>query len=95
MDIYVPMSATKRHNRITVTFSGTVLDLLRKNEVHSLQEECALVYWGTKKLPDGFELVDVKNIDNAEHFIDITINELDYVRPDFVLFKNKEVFQKV
>ena len=88
MDIYVPMSTTKRHNRIAVTFSGTVLDLLRKNEAHALQEECALVYWGTKKLPEGFELVNAENIDDKEHFADITINELDYVRPDFVLFKN-------
>ncbi|MCL2814779.1 MAG: hypothetical protein FWD23_09290, partial [Oscillospiraceae bacterium] len=64
MDIYMPMSTTKRHNRITVTFSGTILELLRKNEVHALQEECALVYWGTKNLPVGFKLVDVKNIDS-------------------------------
>ena len=88
MDIYVPMSTTKRHNKITMTFSGTILDLLRKNEVDALQEECALVYWGTKKLPDGFKLVDANDIEDKKHFTDIIINELDYVRPDFVLFKN-------
>ena len=88
MDIYVPMSTTVRHNRITMTFSGTILDLLRKKEVHALQEEYAIVYWGTKKTPGGFEFVDVKNIDDVGHFKNVIINELDYVRPDFVLFKN-------
>jgi len=71
-----------------MTFSGTVLDLLRKKEVHALQEECALVYLGTKDLPNGFELVDITSIDDTEYFIENVITELEYIRPDFVLFKN-------
>ena len=88
MDIYNPMSTTVRHNRITITLSGTVLELLRKKEVHALQEECALVYNGDKKIPNGFNLVDLQRIEDIKHFTDIVIMELHYVQPDFMLFKN-------
>ena len=88
MDIYMPMSTTVRHNKITMTLAGTILDLLRKKRVHALQEECALVYYRTKKLPNGFHLVDVKSLEDVKHFTDDVINELDYVNPDFVLYKN-------
>ena len=87
-DIFMPMSTTKRHNRITMSLSGSVFDLLKKKEVDALQEECALVYWSSKRLPNGFELVDVSSIDDIEYFTDIVINDLDYIQPDFMLFKN-------
>ena len=88
MDIYMPMSTTVRHNRITMTLSGSILSLLRKREVHALQEECALVYIGTKELSVGFNLVDTTKIENIKHFTENVITELEYVRPDFVLFRN-------
>ena len=88
MDIYMPMSTTIRHNRIIMTFSGTILDLLRTKEVHALQEECALVYFGTRELLNGFKLIDVTSIDDMKYFTENVIIELEYVRPDFVLFKN-------
>jgi len=87
-EIFSAMATTRRHNKIAMTFSGTVLELQRKKEVNALQEECALVYWGDKKCPDNIELVDVKNIGDLEHFTDIIINELHYIEPDFVLFKD-------
>ena len=90
MSVYMPMPATIRHNRITGTLFGTVLDLLRKNEIHALQEECALAHWGYKYKSDFFKLIDVSEIDNPDEFSKITINELDYVMPDFVLFKNNK-----
>ena len=93
MDAYMPMSTTKRHNRITGTLFGSVLDLLRKNEINALQEECALVYFGTRELPNGFKLVDVTAIDDVKHFTDIVIAELEYIRPDFVLFKNNSYLE--
>jgi Uma2 family endonuclease len=92
MDIYMPMSTTKRHNRITGTLFGSVLELLRKNEINALQEECALVYFGTKELPNGFKLVDVTGVD-ATHFTENVITELEYIRPDFVLFKNNSYLE--
>ena len=88
MDIYMPMSTTKRHNRLVTTLMNRVFHFVEKGELNALQEECALVYWGTKDLPNGFRLVDAKNIDDIKYFTDTTINELDYVKPDFVLFKN-------
>jgi len=69
-------------------FSGSIIDLIRKNEVNALQEECALVYWGTKKNSNGFNLVDVISIKDKNNFIENTLSELEYVQPDFVLFKN-------
>jgi len=83
----MPMSTTGRHNRITGTLFGSVVDLLRKKEAYALHEECALVHWGYKGKPDFKELVDITGIDDIDIFTKITINELDYVQPDFILFK--------
>ena len=88
MDIYMPMSTTRRHNKITTMFSGSIIDLVRKNKVNSFQEECALVYWGTKKNSNGFRLVDVTNLDDENDFIENILPELGHVQPDFVVFKN-------
>ena len=88
MDIFMPMSTTKRHNKITTTFSASLIDLIRRNEVDSFQEECALVYWGTKKNSHGFNLVDITKIEDKNDFTENIIFELEYVQPDFVLFKN-------
>jgi Uma2 family endonuclease len=88
MDIYMPMSTTKRHNKITGTLFSETIDMLRKNEVNALQEECALVYWGTKKNSNGFDLVDATKIVDKSDFTENIILELEYVQPDFVLFKN-------
>ncbi|MCL2099171.1 MAG: hypothetical protein FWH24_01885 [Oscillospiraceae bacterium] len=82
----MPMSTTGRHTRLSGTFFGEVLDLLRKNEVYALQEENALVHWGQKNKNDLISLVDIKSLGNTEEFLNITINELDYVQPDFFLF---------
>lgn len=82
------MSTTIRHNRFTSTLISSVMDLIRKNEGNAFQEECALVYWGTKKTPHGFNLVDVAKIEDRDDFIENIVSELDYVQPDFVLFKN-------
>jgi Uma2 family endonuclease len=87
MGIIMPMSTTGRHNRITGTIFGRILDLLEKNEVYALHEEGALVHWGKKNKNDLIALVDVKDIHDVEDFTQITINELDYVQPDFFLFK--------
>ena len=88
MGIIMPMPTTIRHNKITMTISSAVINLLRKNEVHALQEECALVHWGCQKEAKFISLIDIKEIEDISDFTKITINELDYVQPDFVLFKN-------
>jgi hypothetical protein len=82
------MSTTARHNRLSATFIGTILDLLRKKEVYALHEECSLVYWGKKTEPTGLRLVDISEIEDLDKFIHSTIEDLYYVQPDFMLFKN-------
>jgi len=85
MDTYMPMATTDRHNRFVATFMNRIFGRVEKGEVHALQEQCPLVYLGTRELPAGFELADVKNIKNMENFLD-NITELEYVNPDFMLF---------
>ena len=62
MSNYMPMSTTGRHNRMVMTISSAVIDLLRKKEVYALQEECALVHWGYKGKSDFKELVKIPDI---------------------------------
>jgi len=88
MDIFMPMSTTKRHNKLVTTLMNRIFSLAEKNEVNALSEQCPLVYWGTKRIPDGFKLVDINSIENVKRFTEETIYELDYVQPDFMLFKN-------
>jgi len=88
MDIYVPMSTTKRHNKFISTLISRIFPFAEKGEVNIFHEECALVYWGDKRAPKNFNLVDVANLEDKNNFIENILSELDYVRPDFVLFKN-------
>ena len=88
MEIYMPMSTTVRHNRLATAFISELIGMIRNNEVNALSEQCPLVYWGTKDLPKGFKLVDVADIDDINYFTEIIIAELEYIIPDFMLFKD-------
>ena len=88
MNNIMPMSTTIRHNKITRTLSNSIMELEKTQQVLALQEECALVHWGDKRKNDLIKLVNIAEIDNTDEFKKITINRLDYVMPDFVLFKN-------
>ena len=77
MDIYMPMGTTDRHNSLVTTLMNRIFNRVESGELHALQEQCPLVYWGTKELPTGFTLVDVNEIDNTEHFLENIILELD------------------
>lgn len=91
MDIYMPMSTTSRHNQLINTFIGDVLSLIRKKEIYALQSDCALVHWGFKSRADDFKyLVDIDNICDVDDFIKTTINDLDFVQPDFMMFKKNK-----
>jgi len=86
MDIYMPMATTERHNLFTGTFFGSIIDLIRKKEVKALHNEGALVYSGTRK--------DVhRNLVNINDFNIECINDLEYVQPDFMLFKHNGFVQ--
>ena len=88
MSVYMPMSTSGRHNRLVRTLSSAVIELERKKEVYALQEECALVHWGYKGKPDFKELVKIQDIEDKEIFVKEIIDELDYIQPDFLLFKD-------
>jgi hypothetical protein len=88
MEMYMPMSTTSRHNKITNTLISSVIDLLRKKEVHALSEECSLVYWGENAEPATVSLVDVGEINDITRFTESTIDDLYYVQPDIMIFKS-------
>ena len=90
MDIYMPMATTDRHNHITGTLFGRIIELLASKAVYALKEECALVYWGHRYRPEPVTLVNVNDIDDFEFFRTETILELEYVQPDFFLFQKNQ-----
>jgi Uma2 family endonuclease len=93
MDIIMPMATTDRHNELINSFIGDIIPLRKKKEVYALQSDCALVHWGQKTKNDVLTLVNIENLEDLEDFLKITINELDYVQPDFFFFK-ENVFIK-
>ena len=88
MSVYMPMSTTIRHNKITSSLFGNIFELIKKKEALALQEECALVHWGFKRKADIIKLVNIADLPDSDIFANSTINDLDYVMPDFLLFKN-------
>jgi len=86
MEIYMPMATTERHNLFTGTFFGCIMDLVRKAEIKVFHNEGALVYLGTRK-DIHRNLIDINNF-NVE-----CINDLEYVQPDFMLFKDNKFVQ--
>ena len=88
MDNLIEMSTTGRHNKITSSLFGNIFNLVRNNEVHALQEQCSVVYWGSKTKDSS--LVNINDIEDITEFKDFIIYELDYVQPDFLLFKDNK-----
>jgi Uma2 family endonuclease len=88
MNNYIGMPTTIRHNEITTSLFGEIYSLRKKKEVYILQEQCSIVYYGsTKQKLVKSGLVKIEEIENMREFKDYTIYELDYVQPDFVVFK--------
>jgi hypothetical protein len=90
MDIYMPMSisTTVRHNKIVTTLMNRIFKDVESGELHALQEECSLVYWGKSTEPMSVSLVAVKEIEDLQRFTEITIEDLYYVQPDLMIFKS-------
>jgi len=87
----MPMATTDRHNELTSSLFGEIYDLFKKREIHALQSDCALVHWGQRDKNELTSLIDVKDkndIEDIDDFLEIIILELDYVKPDFMLFKD-------
>ena len=91
MDAYMPMSTTRRHNKIINEFVRRISGVESFDDVDILTSDCALAHWGSKRKPDDIcRLVDINLIDDTEHFAKVTINHLEYVQPDFMLFRNNK-----
>ncbi|MCL2099777.1 MAG: Uma2 family endonuclease [Oscillospiraceae bacterium] len=85
--IFQEMSTTIRHNELVTAIVSEIRHLVKKREAYALSEEIPLVYFGTKKEPHFMRLVDIDEIENIDEFTNDIIDELEYVQPDFVLFK--------
>jgi len=89
LDNFLKMATTVRHNKIMQGLTGSIFGLARKKELHALSEECSLVYWGEKRaILDDLRLVDISEIDDTNHFRESVIEDLYYVQPDLMVFKD-------
>ena len=88
MDTLLEMSTTGRHNLLTSSLFSRIFNLVVEKKVLARQEQYSIVYYGKKSMPDDMSLVKIEDIENIEYFLNNTIYELNYVQPDFVLFKD-------
>ena len=88
MDNLLEMSTTGRHNLLTSSLFSRIFNLVVENKVLARQEQYSIVYYGKKSMPNDVSLVEIEDIEDAEYFLNDTIYELNYVQPDFVLFKD-------
>jgi len=88
MDHLLEMSTTGRHNLLTSSLFSRIFDLVVEKKVLARQEQYSIVYYGKKSMPNDVSLVKIEDIEDTEYFLNNTIYELNYVQPDFVLFKD-------
>ena len=86
------MSTTTRHNHLLSSFLLDIGALFKKKELFPLKESCSLVFEG-KKMSGEETLVDVESIENIDEFVSFTINGLNFVQPDFLLFQHNKFLQ--
>ena len=84
------MSTTTRHNNLVRQVCADAVTKLREllglKKANMFSEEIPLVYWGNG---DSLtKLVDVNKIEDKEDFTNEVIHHLNYIMPDFMLFKN-------
>ena len=88
MNNYMPMSTSRRHNKIINEFIAKIYASIERKQIDVLTSDCALVHWGAKnKTHQKYSLVDVSAIEDIGEFVSETINDLEYVQPDFLFFK--------
>ena len=91
-DYSTNMAALPRHGHIVSTFFANIFSLFKEKKVYALQEQHALVFYG-KKWSKEERLVDVSALENAGEFKSLVIDELDFVQPDFMMFKDNPFLQ--
>jgi hypothetical protein len=87
------MSTKIRHNRLTGALNGNIFGFMKSGQMNAMQENCALVYYGEKPDCDWLRLVDVTELADRDEFIDGIMNDLDYVMPDFLFFKDNQYLE--
>jgi len=92
MDNLLEMSTTGRHNLLTSSLFSRIFNLVIEKKVLARQEQYSIVYYGKKSMPNDVTLVKIEDIEDTEYFSNNTIYELNYVQPDFVLFKDNLIF---
>ena len=86
---YAP--TTGRHNIIIGSLIGEIHDLHKRKQVFVRSEQYSIVYWGSRRKPSlGASLVKVEEVEDIEEFRNNIIYELDFVQPDFVVFKDNK-----
>ncbi|MCL2095938.1 MAG: Uma2 family endonuclease [Oscillospiraceae bacterium] len=93
IDNIFEMGATKRHGQTIGAFFSEVWEKVKAKELFVIPDSCSLVYSGEKIEPDMINLIDAGSVGNTEHFREHIINNLKYVQPDFMLFKNNKYIE--
>ena len=78
---------TERHNLLTSMLMHRIFPMIEQNSAYAVQEQIPLVHYGEKRKGGWLSLVDVSQIIDTDEFIDSKINDLEYILPDFMMFK--------
>jgi len=90
MDNIFEMGTTARHGRFLEYLTYHTFTLSKRKKLVNFSESSSLVYYGNKKEIDFCELVNLNDIPNIQKFIDDTINDLNFVTPDYMYFKENK-----
>ena len=87
---FMPMATSLRHNKLIGALYARIFDFIVREELIVYKEECALVYWGQRRKGEPCSLADIADLHDADAFIDSVINELEYIQPDMMVFKDRK-----
>ena len=93
MDAYMPMATSIRHNKIITAILSKIGNLFEEPDTNILTSDCALVYWGKRTEVHSLNLVDIENPEHKNIYKESLICELDYVQPDFMMFRDNKYIE--
>jgi len=87
MESFMEMGTLGRHNEIITEVLLAIANLIKqRREIRIWHENYPLVYWGKRTELDTLSLIDISQIEDAEHFKEEVMITLRRVEPDFMLF---------